>query len=184
MAQNLFFNSNDRVKLIVFDIDHAAGSRLVASIEEKDPAAVSRVTVANSVTEVAESAAFTILALPAPSIVLQVVTELSQSLSPSAMRLIIDCSSTIDPETSRECARLLAERGGGSGTARFIDAAISGDSVGAAAGTLTFMVRYPPEQSSTPEQEAFAREHLLPILGTMGKTVLRMGDVGGSGGAI
>lgn len=172
--------------MIVYDVDQAAGPRLVAAIREKDPPAVSRVTVANSPTEVAESAAVTIMALPTSTIVKQVVTELSQNLSPSAIRLIINCSSTIDPDMSREYARLLA--GQGSGTAQFIDAATSsGDSVGAAAaaaaGTLTFMVRYPPEESSTPEQERFAQEHLLPILRTMGNTVCRMGDVG-SGGAI
>lgn len=177
MAQNLFFNSGAEVKMIVFDVDPSAGSKLLASIREKDPTAVSRVTVANDPTAVAESAAVTIMALPTPSIVHQAVTELSQSLSPSSIRLIIDCS-TIDPDTSRACSRLLAERG----TAQFIDAPMSGGAVGAAAGALTFMVGYPPESSSTPEQEIFAHDHLLPILGTMGKTVWRMGDIG-SGGA-
>lgn len=173
MAQNLFFNSDSGVKMIVFDVDQAAGHRLLASIKEKDPKAVSRVSLANSVAAVAEDASITIMALPTPAIVQQTVTELSQNLSPSESRLIIDCS-TIDPDTSRECARLLAERG----MAQFFDAPMSGGSAGAAAGALTFMVGYPPERSSSPKQEVFAQEHLLPILGTMGNTVWRMGDIG------
>lgn len=50
-------------------------------------------------------------------------------------RIFIDCS-TIDPSTSREVAKAVAEAGQGA----FVDAPMSGGVVGATAGTLTFML--------------------------------------------
>ena len=76
--------------------------------------------------------------------------------------LLIDCS-TIDVETARAVAAAAAERG-----LQMIDAPVSGGTIGAAAGTLTFMVGG--------EAAAFARAQ--PILQAMGKTIIHAGPSG------
>jgi 3-hydroxyisobutyrate dehydrogenase len=76
--------------------------------------------------------------------------------------LLID-SSTIDVATARE----VAARAAGKGLA-MVDAPVSGGVAGAAAGTLTFMV------GGT--DAAFARA--LPILESMGKTIVHAGGSG------
>jgi 3-hydroxyisobutyrate dehydrogenase-like beta-hydroxyacid dehydrogenase len=87
--------------------------------------------------------------------------------------LFIDCS-TIDPLTSREVAKLVKSHAHqsrsptGHGDADFVDAPMSGGTVGAGAGTLTFMVGA--------EKELMAR--VEPILLLMGKKVWHMGPQG------
>lgn len=76
--------------------------------------------------------------------------------------LIIDCS-TIDAATARQVAAQAAEAG-----RTMIDAPVSGGVGGAKAGTLTFICGGP---------EA-AVEQARPVLGCMGKNVLRAGDSG------
>lgn len=76
--------------------------------------------------------------------------------------LLIDCS-TIDFETAREVA-VAAEAGG----LDMLDAPVSGGTVGATAGTLTFMVGGSPE--------AFARG--LPVLVRMGRHAVHAGPAG------
>ena len=75
-------------------------------------------------------------------------------------RLFIDCS-TIDPKSSAGVANATRS----SGQARFVDAPMSGGAVGAAAGTLTFMLG--------------SSEELVPrvteVLKCMGKRVVHMG---------
>lgn len=76
--------------------------------------------------------------------------------------LLVDCTSG-DPESSREIARRLAERGVG-----FVDAPVSGGTSGAEAGTLTVMVGG--------EQGAVARAR--PVLEAFGRRIVHCGPVG------
>jgi 3-hydroxyisobutyrate dehydrogenase len=75
---------------------------------------------------------------------------------------IVD-SSTIDPASVNAFAALAAERG-----VEFVDAPVSGGTLGAAAGTLTFMVG----------GSAAAYERLKPVLSAMGKNIVHCGDTG------
>lgn len=76
--------------------------------------------------------------------------------------LLID-SSTIDPMTAREVAAAAANNGN-----PMIDAPVSGGTVGAAAGTLTFMV-------GGSEADFLQAQ---PILATMGKNIVHCGGSG------
>ncbi len=75
----------------------------------------------------------------------------------------IDCS-TIDIEASKEIAKMCEEK-----QASFSDAPVSGGTVGAAAGTLTFMV-------GTKSKESF--EVAKPVLQDMGKNIVHVGENG------
>ncbi len=74
----------------------------------------------------------------------------------------IDCS-TIAPETARDVARRLHERG-----VNMLDAPVSGGDVGARAGTLAIMVG-----GESPVFDA-----CLPVLQAMGKTIIHVGPSG------
>jgi 3-hydroxyisobutyrate dehydrogenase len=76
--------------------------------------------------------------------------------------LLIDCS-TIDVETARVVAAEAAAKG-----FQMIDAPVSGGTIGAAAGSLTFMVGG--------EAAAFARAR--PVLEKMGRTIVHAGPAG------
>ena len=76
--------------------------------------------------------------------------------------LLIDCS-TIDVETARAVAAAAAEAG-----FAMLDAPVSGGTIGAAAGTLTFMVGG--------DNATFARAE--PILQAMGRTIVHAGPSG------
>jgi 3-hydroxyisobutyrate dehydrogenase len=78
-------------------------------------------------------------------------------------RLFIDCS-TIDPKSSAEVASVTHSTGSG----KFIDAPMSGGVVGAAAGTLTFMIGCPPE----------GVDRVKEVLSLMGKRVVHLGPQG------
>ncbi|EEA00306.1 3-hydroxyisobutyrate dehydrogenase [Burkholderia sp. H160] len=75
---------------------------------------------------------------------------------------VID-SSTIDPTTARDMARMAEIRG-----LTFVDAPVSGGTGGAQAGTLTFMV------GGTSEQY----DRVVPVLKGMGKNIVHCGGVG------
>lgn len=72
-------------------------------------------------------------------------------------------SSTIGPEAIREIATAAAAKGN-----PMADAPVSGGTVGAEAGTLTFMVG----------ADAQLFEAIKPVLGAMGRNVVHCGDVG------
>jgi len=74
----------------------------------------------------------------------------------------VDCS-TIDPQTAKDVAAAAARQGVAMG-----DAPVSGGTVGAAAGTLTFMVGA--------SQELFVT--LQPVLAQMGRNIVHCGEVG------
>ena len=91
--------------------------------------------------------------------------DLSNSPTPSAKRLFIDCS-TIDPITSRAVAGSVAKAT--SENAAFLDAPMSGGVVGARAGTLTFMLGAPTS----------LLERATAVLSLMGKRVVHLGEQG------
>lgn len=109
-----------------------------------------------------------ITALPEPSHVKSVYASILEAdfSSRSNPRIFIDCS-TIDPSSSQEVAASVT-KSFPSGTAHFVDAPMSGGIVGAAAGTLTFMLGAPAE--IVPRVE--------PILLRMGKAVFHCGKQG------
>jgi len=76
--------------------------------------------------------------------------------------LLVDCTSG-DPATSRRIAARLAERGVG-----FLDAPVSGGTIGAEQGTLTVMVGGDPA----------LLERARPVLEAFGKKIVHCGDVG------
>ena len=110
----------------------------------------------------------TITVLPEPSHVKSVFSQilepkLSETHVTNPNRLFIDCS-TIDPLSSKNVAKDVHKTQQGS----FVDAPMSGGVVGAAAGTLTFMLGSPDSLISRVE----------PILLMMGKKVLHCGPQG------
>ncbi|WP_375740673.1 3-hydroxyisobutyrate dehydrogenase [Pseudomonas boanensis] len=76
--------------------------------------------------------------------------------------LLID-SSTIDPLSAREVAKLATAQGN-----PMLDAPVSGGTGGATAGTLTFMVGGPDS----------AFDQAQPLLAAMGKNIVHCGDTG------
>jgi len=76
--------------------------------------------------------------------------------------VLVDCTSG-DPATSRRIAAQLAEHG-----VDFIDAPVSGGTIGAEKGTLTVMVG----------GDAAVLERVRPVLQTFGQKVVHCGDVG------
>jgi len=105
-----------------------------------------------------------ITVLPEPSHVKAVYSDILDNSSSSDLndRIFIDCS-TIDPSSSKGVAADAAKA-----SVEFVDAPMSGGVVGAAAGTLTFMLGAP--SALVPRIE--------PILLRMGKRVLHCGDQG------
>jgi 2-hydroxy-3-oxopropionate reductase len=118
---------------------------------------------ADSLQEVAKSAATIVLSLPSSEVVKQ-VTIGAQGVAKvfSAGGVVIDTSTT-DPKASQEIAEYLQER-----DIEFLDAPVSGGEKAAREGTLAFMVGG--------KQEIFNR--CLPLLRTMGESVVRMGETG------
>ncbi len=112
---------------------------------------------------VAEQAEIILLCLPdAPDV--QAVVEgpagVFEGITPG--KIIVDMSS-ISPVTARALAAKAARLG-----VTMLDAPVSGGEIGAQQGTLTIMVGGHPE--------AFAR--VLPVLETMGKNIVHMGEAG------
>jgi 3-hydroxyisobutyrate dehydrogenase len=101
--------------------------------------------------------------LPAAAHVRNVLTNEHGVLAGIAPGVTIVDSSTIDPASAQAFAALAAANGN-----TFVDAPVSGGTGGAAAGTLTFMVGA--------NEALFAR--VSPVLGAMGKNIVRCGDTG------
>ncbi|MDE2581901.1 MAG: 3-hydroxyisobutyrate dehydrogenase [Rhodospirillales bacterium] len=122
-------------------------------------------TRAGSAAEAAQGAEAIVTMLPAGEHVREVWMHqggLIEAAVAQGQPLLIDCS-TIDVAS----ARTVAEAAAAAGLA-MLDAPVSGGTVGAAAGTLTFMV------GGT--EEAFARAR--PVLAAMGKTIVHAGAPG------
>ncbi|HMO29474.1 3-hydroxyisobutyrate dehydrogenase [Enterovirga sp.] len=116
--------------------------------------------VAASAAEAVAGADILVTMLPAGRHVVSVWSDLVPRLAPGT--LLIDCS-TIDVESARRAHAIAAERGCAS-----LDAPVSGGTVGAAAGTLTFMVG----------GAADAFERGKPVLEAMGKRLVHCGEAG------
>ncbi|KAK4540508.1 hypothetical protein LTR36_009146 [Oleoguttula mirabilis] len=158
MARNLRSKIAQSDTMFIHDVNPAVCEQF-----EKE---VGNVKVVNSVREIAENSETILTVLPKPHHVQNVF---QQMLRPPTLRteapitqerLFIDCS-TIDPRSSAQVANATHS----SGQAKFVDAPMSGGAVGAAAGTLTFMI------GSTPELVPRVTE----VLSMMGKRVLHMG---------
>mmetsp|Transcript_4450 Transcript_4450/g.7166 ORF Transcript_4450/g.7166 Transcript_4450/m.7166 type:complete len:286 (+) Transcript_4450:803-1660(+) len=150
MATNLLKNGKN---VIVFDLNKGSVDHL------KGFGASS----AESPAEVASQAKTLITMLPSSPHVQKVYMQDSGIFSQVGVgSLLIDCS-TIDPEVARDVARISREKG-----VRFVDAPVSGGTIGAQNATLTFMVG------------ALAKdfEEASQVLQLMGKNVLHCGEPG------
>lgn len=159
MAQNLRNALPETEKLTVFDVNPASAAKLTGP----------NLVIANSVGEVAAEADVLLTMLPEPKHVWGVYSEILQALEPlegkRAEKLFID-SSTIDVETSLKVAKAV----GGAGHA-FIDAPVSGGTVGALNGTLTFMV-------GASDGSSQFKDSVEPVLTIMGQRIVPCGGPG------
>ncbi|KAI1401185.1 putative 3-hydroxyisobutyrate dehydrogenase G6G8.5 [Hypoxylon fuscum] len=162
MAKNLQSKLPPSDSVRLFDINHGATNRLAAEMRSSQSGGAA-VEVAHDVNDAAKEADIIITVLPEPSHVKGVYGDVLSADLPRKDRIYIDCS-TIDPSSSREVARWVADAKQG----QFVDAPMSGGVVGAAAGTLTFMLGAP--DALVPKLE--------PILLRMGKRVLHCGGQG------
>jgi 3-hydroxyisobutyrate dehydrogenase len=151
MARNLLKAGH---QVTVFDLSAAAVSGLVeaGAKEATSPAAVAQAGVEAIITM-----------LPAAAHVKQVYLGEDGLLANVQSGVLLIDSSTIDPMSAREVAAAAANNGN-----PMLDAPVSGGTVGAAAGTLTFMVGG--------SEADFHKAQ--PILATMGKNIVHCGDTG------
>ncbi len=150
MAHNLLKSGH---RLVVYDVYPEAMTALV------DKGAL----IAQNPAEVAQRCDRIITMLPSSPHVMQVYSGKNGILSTAKTGNLLIDSSTIDPQTSQEVAKLAQEKG-----AVFLDAPVSGAVPAAKAASLTFMV-------GGKEKELEAIKDLLLC---MGKNVVHCGDVG------
>ncbi len=129
--------------------------------EAMDAAARDGLTIATSGVEAVRDAEVVITMFPAGEHVLSAYRDGLLEAAP-ADTLFID-SSTIAVDDAIEAARLVTEAGH-----RALDAPVSGGTVGAHQGTLTFMVGGRPEDF----------EQARPLLDVMGRKIVHTGDTG------
>lgn len=166
MARNLQAKLPSSDTIRIYDINPDSVKRFAD--ETKALSSGAAVEVASNVREAAEDSETTITVLPEPKHVTNVFGQilkppLSTSHVANPDRLFIDCS-TIDPTSSKEVANAVHTTQQG----RFVDAPMSGGTVGATAGTLTFMLGSPESLVSRVE----------PLLMLMGKRVIHCGAQG------
>ncbi|KPM45373.1 hypothetical protein AK830_g1151 [Neonectria ditissima] len=161
MAKNLQSKLSSSDKVAIFDINAEAVKGL--ETEMKAATGGAAVEVAASAFDASKDADTVITVLPEPQHVQGVYKSILAPSLPKRDRVFIDCS-TIDPSTSRQVAASVSAAGQGT----FADAPMSGGVVGAAAGTLTFMLGAP--SPLVPRLE--------PVLLRMGKKVLHCGEQG------
>ncbi|KAI1156716.1 NAD binding domain of 6-phosphogluconate dehydrogenase-domain-containing protein [Nemania diffusa] len=167
MAKNLQSKLSPSDSVILFDINKTAMNELAKDIRTSQPEGAV-IELAENVVEVARNANTVITVLRGSADVKSVFSEMLTSDLGQKPGVFID-SSTIDPTSSREVAKMVADTVQG----QFVDAPMSGGVVGATAGTLTFMLGSP--QELVPQIE--------PILMRMGKRVLHCGEQGTGLGA-
>ncbi|KAI8378839.1 3-hydroxyisobutyrate dehydrogenase [Choanephora cucurbitarum] len=151
MAKNLALKSTAPV--YVYDVNKVAVQRVINEFPN--------LKLANDPIEIAENASTIITMLPEGRHVESVYDKILNTVEPKDM--LID-SSTIDSDMSQ----LLSKRAQEKQVLAF-DAPVSGGTVGAANGTLTFMV-------GAPSVEAF--EQTKPVLSLMGKNIIYCGNNG------
>lgn len=135
-------------------------------VQQNRLAGLTGVTAARSAAEVAAECPVVCLSLPSAAVVEEVVLGsggLGESLKKGS--LLIDLSTSL-PSLSRRIAARLSELG-----IEFADAPVSGGETGARSAALAIMV------GAT--KKTFAR--CRPYLSALGKTVVRVGDVGAGG---
>ncbi|CAJ2512203.1 Uu.00g052180.m01.CDS01 [Anthostomella pinea] len=162
MAKNLQSKLSPSDSIRLFDINKDAMQRLAEEMQTSQTSGAV-VELAAGVREASQDADIVITALPEPKHVKGVYSKMLSPALPRVDRVYIDCS-TIDPSSSREVAKWVADAKQG----HFVDAPMSGGIVGAAAGALTFMLGAPDEL--VPKVE--------PILLRMGERVLHCGVQG------
>ena len=131
-----------------------AGHRVTVSSRSPGPVAAAVAFGAvdgGSAREVAEAAEVTVVCVPSSPDVTAVVDTMLPALGPG--KTVVDCS-TIDPDVERAQHARVAEAG-----AAYLDAPVSGGSVGAENGTLTLMVGGDASvlDAARPALEPFAR---------------------------
>ena len=131
-------------RLIVFDTSSAATDALGARGAQ----------VAASAADVASAAPIVFLSLPTPNVVETVALSPGGLLSGSAVRIVVDMSTT-GPGVAAKVARGLAER-----DVTYVDSPVSGGIAGATKGTLAVMVACPKE----------TYDEVQPLLQNFGKT--------------
>ncbi|KAL9049116.1 MAG: hypothetical protein Q9162_007387, partial [Coniocarpon cinnabarinum] len=168
MAMNLRQKIQPEDELIIHDVNAQATARF-----KEEMGNASNIRIAGDVRQVAEQANTTLTVLPEPHHVISVFKTISpstlppppsssQSQSEPQTQLFIDCS-TIDPLTSRTVAKEV-----NAPSRTFIDAPMSGGTVGAKAGKLTFMLGCPSEHV----------DRTTSILQKMGQRIVHLGDQG------
>ncbi|MCZ4590359.1 3-hydroxyisobutyrate dehydrogenase [Rhodococcus opacus] len=125
-----------------------------------EKAALHGIGSATSVADAAAAAAVIITMLPSGKHVLDVYADLVPVATPGS--LFLDCS-TIDVADARAAAQLAVDAGH-----RAVDAPVSGGTVAADGGTLTFMVGGPAD----------AVDQASSLLDAMGSRIVRCGDSG------
>lgn len=150
MARNLLKAGE---QLVVFDVVKEAVEKLCGL----------GAAPATSAKDAAAQAEMVITMLPSSPHVRMVYLGEDGVLSGVRPGVVLVDSSTIDPHTAREVAKLAADRGN-----PMADAPVSGGTGGAEAATLTFMVG----------GSAALFHQVRPILACMGKNIIHCGDSG------
>jgi 3-hydroxyisobutyrate dehydrogenase len=128
-----------------------------------DELAAAGARAAASAADVARQADVIVTCVPNSPQVVEVVTGPGGVLEGAAAGSTIIDMSTIDPNVSQQVAAACAAKG-----VRFLDAPVSGGTVGAINGTLTIMVG----------GEAAVLEESRPVLAAMGTNIFHVGAVG------
>lgn len=156
MAQNLRNALPESDILTVFDVNPESATKILGP----------NVVIADGVGQVARDSDLVVTMLPEPSHVLGVYEQIVAALGKqSSGKTFID-SSTIDVATSLKVSKDIADIGNS-----FVDAPVSGGTVGATNGTLTFMV------GAKTDSKTFTSE-IEPVLATMGKRIVPCGGPG------
>ncbi|ODV89543.1 hypothetical protein CANCADRAFT_140437 [Tortispora caseinolytica NRRL Y-17796] len=154
MASNLHKSLKPEDSLVVFDVVEGRLQQFLKEHPEK-------VSAATNVSEVAEKSDTVVTMLPEPEHVRNVFEEIQKSNVKTTT--FVDCS-TIDAQTTKDIATMVKQKLGGS----FWDAPVSGGTVGAKNGTLTFMVGCPSDEFVQAEK----------LLKTMGGRIINCGATG------
>ncbi len=128
-----------------------------------DELAAQGATPTASPREAASGAEFVILMLPDTPEVLEVVLGVNGVVEGASPGTTVIDMSTVSPETERDIERRLADVG-----VKYLDAPVTGGTIGAEQGTLTIMVGG--------DYEAFRRAE--PILSLLGRKIIYMGPSG------
>lgn len=118
------------------------------------------VEVAGSIADLAVACQIIIVCVSRDEDVLEVVAQIESTIKPGSV--VVD-TSTVSHATAKQAAQQLADCG-----ACFLDAPVSGGVEGAKNGTLAMMVG----------GDGAVLERVRPVLNTMTKTIVHMGDVG------